>query len=188
MRTFIAIELPQEIKSQLAKIQKQLSASGADAKWVEPENIHLTLKFLGEINPEQQNQIIAILKEIGAKHSEFFAQITSVGAFPKLDYPRIIWAGIDQGNKEIKAIAQKLEEELEKIGIPKEGREFASHITIARVRSGKNRIELVKALNNLPGKLEVAEFKVEKISLFKSTLTSSGPLYQPLQEIILQTA
>jgi len=188
MRAFIAIDLPQEIKSQLAKIQKHLASSNADAKWVEPENIHLTLKFLGEITPEQQNQITAILKEIGATYSTFPAQITSLGAFPKIDHPRIIWVGIEQGDQEIKTIVQKLEEELEKIGIPQESREFASHITLARVRSGKNRMELVNGLNNLLGKLQVAEFKVGKITLFKSTLSHQGPLYQPLGEIILQTA
>ncbi len=188
MRTFIAIELPQEIKSQLAKIQKQLATSNADAKWVEPDNIHLTLKFLGEITTEQQNQIITILKEIGTGHASFPARITSLGTFPKIDYPRVIWVGIDQGDKEIKTITRALEEKLEKIGIPKEDREFASHITIARIRSGKNRRELVKSLNNLMDKLQVAEFKVEKITLFKSSLSSKGPLYQSLQEIILQTA
>jgi RNA 2',3'-cyclic 3'-phosphodiesterase len=188
MRTFIAIELPQEIKDSLSKLQDELKAHGADVKWVEPKNIHLTLKFLGEIDNKQSEKISEIISRVARDNNSFQAAISSLGAFPKIDHPRVIWAGIDAGDKELKIIAERLEDEISLLGIPKEERAFSSHITIARVRSPSNRDKLVQDLKTkteLDGKK--LEFSVTKITLFKSTLTPKGPLYEPLKETSLKT-
>ena len=189
MRTFIAIELPKEIKDFLSRIQEQLKTSRAEVKWVEPKNIHLTLKFLGEIDNEKQNKITKIIEDVASAKKSFLLRLSSLGAFPKIDFPRVIWLGIDQGDKETKEIAKELEEKINKLGIPKEERPFSSHITIGRTRSSKNREKLVLALktlgNNFGGKN--LEFLVNKVVLFKSTLTPSGPIYEILREIDLKT-
>ncbi|PIP18810.1 MAG: RNA 2',3'-cyclic phosphodiesterase [Candidatus Omnitrophica bacterium CG08_land_8_20_14_0_20_41_16] len=189
MRTFIAIELPEDIKDRLGRLQDKLRKCGADVKWVEPENIHLTLKFLGERDDKKIAKISEIVAETAKNHLPFLAHITSVGAFPKIDYPRVIWVGVEQGDAETKKIAQELEEKIATVGIPKEDRPFSSHITIGRTRSPKNREKLVASLKNYVENLagENLEFTVGKITLFKSTLAPSGPVYEALKEITLTT-
>ncbi len=189
MRTFIAIELPQEIKDILARLQGELKKSGADVKWVESKNIHLTLKFLGERNEKKIAGISEIIEEAAKNNYSFQAEISSLGAFPKIDFPRIIWVGINQGDSETKKIAQELEEKIAKIGIPKVDRPFSSHITIGRTKSASNRENLVRDLKNNADKLkeENLRFPVTKITLFKSTLTPGGPIYEALKEANLKT-
>lgn len=188
MRAFIAIEFPKEIKDFLSGLQEQLKKSGADVKWVEPENIHLTLKFLGEIDEKKIEKIIQILEDIARNKDSFFIRLSTLGAFPKVNFPRIIWAGIDKGEQETKQIAKILEEKIEKIGIPKENRAFSSHITLGRTRSTLNRQNLVESLNNLVHNFggENLEFLVTKITLFKSTLIPKGPIYEALKEVSLK--
>jgi len=190
MRTFIAIELPKEIRDSLANLQDKLKSTGADVKWVEPNNIHLTLKFLGEIDDQKLDKITSILENIAKDKSSFHSCISSIGAFPRISSPRAIWVGIDKGNNETKEITKQLEEKIEKSGIPKEDRPFSSHITIGRTRSALNLQKLAQELKTLENNLgiKVAEFDVTKITLFKSTLTPKGPIYEVLKEANLKTA
>ncbi|MGE5197915.1 MAG: RNA 2',3'-cyclic phosphodiesterase [Deltaproteobacteria bacterium] len=189
MRAFIAIELTEEVRNALRNLQERLKASQADAKWVEPENIHLTLKFLGDITEEQLSKIIAILDNVAADTEIFLIRISCLGAFPKKDFPRVIWVGIDTGEKETKELAKALENKIEKIGIPRENRPFSSHITIARIRSSVGRDKLVRELDNLGDyfKETPQEMRVAKITLFKSTLTPKGPVYEIVKETSLKT-
>ena len=188
MRTFIAIELPLEIKNYLSRLQDELKTAGADVKWVKPDNIHLTLKFLGEVDEKKLDKISKIIAETAEGKNKFPARISSLGAFPKTDFPRVIWVGLDTGDKEIKQIAKELEEKIAKIGIPKEDRPFSSHITIGRLRTPLNRERLVQNLKDKAGLGgEKLEFYVTKITLFKSTLTPSGPIYEALKETNLET-
>jgi RNA 2',3'-cyclic 3'-phosphodiesterase len=189
MRAFIAVELPQEIKDSLSRLQGQLKKSGADVKWIEPNNIHLTLKFLGEIDEKQLEKIIRIIEDTVKDKNAFHARISSIGAFPKINYPRVIWVAIDKGDNEAKQTAKELEEKIAKIGIPRENKAFSSHITIGRTRSTINRERLVKDLSALENNLANTdlEFIVAKITLFKSALTPNGPIYESLKEASLKT-
>ena len=189
MRTFIAIPLPAQIKKRLSDLQDQLRASGAEVKWVEPQNIHLTLKFLGERDEKKIEKIMAVLDDTVKGKLRFSIRISQLGAFPRIDSPRVIWVGISQGEEETKIIAQELEEKIARLGIPKEDRPFSSHITLGRTRSAKNLENLVRELNNagVNWKTEGLEFTVNQITLFKSTLTSRGPTYETLKEAALKT-
>ncbi len=189
MRTFIAIELPKPVKETLARLEERLKRTGADVKWVEPDNIHLTLKFLGEVGEEKLDRIYEAMQKTCADKKTFLTRISGVGAFPRLSSPRTIWAGIDKGEKEIKEIAKDLEEKIQKLGIPKEDRPFSSHITIGRTRSGLNRDKLIRELTAAGDFLNAGllEFNVGKITLFQSTLTSKGPIYEPLKTADLTT-
>lgn len=189
MRVFIAIELPQEIKDSLNSIQEKLKTCQADVKWVHPQNIHLTLKFLGEISEEQLAKIKIILDNTAKDKKKFSIRISSLGAFPKINSPRVIWVGVDMGNREIQELAKDLEKRIEKIGIPKEERAFSSHITIGRIRSNLGKDKLVVALTGLENHFKETprELVVQKISLFKSTLTPEGPIYEVLKEANLTT-
>lgn len=190
MRSFIAIELPANIKDILSKLQTKLRYAQADVKWVEPQNIHLTLKFLGDINEKQLAKINAILDDIAGNKINFQANISSIGAFPNMDFPRVIWVGLKEGESQIKELAIMLEEKIAEIGIPKENRAFSSHITIGRVKTLKNKEKLVKELNSYRDGLPEGNlnFAVNKLTLFKSTLGLKGPTYEILKEANLKTS
>ena len=189
MRAFIAIELPEPIKNSLARLIDKLKETGADVKWVAPLNIHLTLKFLGERDDKKVKQITEILDEIAKIHKPFQIQINSLGAFPNMNSPRVIWVGIDQGDIETKNIFKDLEDLICKVGIPKEDRAFSSHITIGRTRSAKALAELTQGITSLNDsiKKEGLTFTAGSITLFKSTLTPEGPIYEALKAANLTT-
>jgi len=183
MRAFIAIELPAEIKEYLSRIQNKLKTCQADMKWVKPQNIHLTLKFLGEINTEQSDQTASILKRAAGSAPPFIISLASIAAFPGINTPRMVWLGIGQGEPQIKKLVQYLEEGLSGAGMPQEEREFSAHITLARNRSCRNQQALADGIAVLNDKLknEKHEFTADKLTLFKSDLTPQGPVYEALK-------
>lgn len=182
MRTFIAIDLPQNVKDHLSGIQEQLKNIPADIKWVTPKNIHLTLKFLGEIDQRKADKICSILDNICKDKSTFVISLSSLGVFPDMHHPRVVWIGLDKGEKELQRLAMDIEDGLNKIHIRKEKRPFSSHITLGRIKSGR--------IDNLPDKLAdvIPEFAADRITFFKSTLTSGGPVYEVIKEAILKAA
>ena len=165
MRAFIAVELPDEVKKELASIQQELERASADVKWVKTENIHLTLKFLGNVDDDKIEKIKALLDKIASSHEKFEATLFKVGAFPKLEYPRVIWVGIDKGCNLAEEIAFKIENECERIGFAKENRPFSAHLTLGRVRSGKNKDALKKRL--ISATIKPQSFIVDEIILFQ---------------------
>lgn len=179
IRSFIAIEIDEGTRSKVVEIQSKLRGSGADLKLVEPGNIHLTLHFLGNVEVSKLEALKSFLDKKLGKFKPFSFKPQGLGAFPSMRNPRVIWVGVDVGKEYLKQIYEAIKEELEKLGIKVEERKFHPHITIARSRSPKGNFHLIKIL----GELEIPEFgeiKVSKISLFKSTLTSKGPIYEIL--------
>jgi 2'-5' RNA ligase len=191
MRTFIAIDLNNENKALLAKLQAELKHAQADIKWVDPDNIHLTLKFLGEVTEEYIGKVKESLDKATAGSKPFELSLSGIGAFPNLNYARVIWVGVEKGKKETEEIAKKIEEALCGLGFPKEGRPFAAHLTIGRVRSGKNKEALRDKITDCPclagrqGLLIADCQKVSSITLYQSQLTPQGPFYTPLHKVTL---
>ncbi len=188
MRTFIAIELPQDIKDHLGRIQAKLKNAQADVKWVAPSNIHLTLKFLGEIDERQKDDVLLAMRTASALNKPFTIAMGQTGGFPGIRSPRVIWIGLQQGDQHVKTLAASLEKELAAAGFPAETREFSSHITLGRTRSGKNRQQLSEALEDLnskPAGTAATAVEVKEIVLFKSTLTPRGSVYEKLAVIPL---
>ncbi len=180
MRTFIAIELPEKTKAELGNIQEELKLTGADVKWVKPENIHLTLKFLGEIDKGLLKKISSILIEISSRNKYFNICLSKLGVFPNLKYPRVIWIGLND-NQQVVDIAEALEKQLIRIGLPAESRPFTAHITLGRIRSHRNHKKLIEKLELINKDLSYwSDFKVSRLILFKSTLTPQGPIYESL--------
>jgi RNA 2',3'-cyclic 3'-phosphodiesterase len=184
MRTFIALELPAGIRSELTRLQERLKNDNPSLSWVKPHNMHLTLKFLGEIDPTLLIPITAILKETVKDTPEFDMRLSALGAYPNLRYPRVLWMGLKQGGKEAQAIAGQLEHALEKLAIMREKKPFSSHITLARVRLPSHKENLLHAIQGLKedsGDCNPQEtYRASKVTLFKSTITPQGPLYEPL--------
>jgi RNA 2',3'-cyclic 3'-phosphodiesterase len=181
LRTFIAVELDKENREALERIEDDLKRLDADVKWVDPQNIHLTLKFLGEIPPKKVRQVQETLPELLKAFSLFEITIATLGAFPKPERPRIIWVGVTQNAHELTRLAHQVEEGLCALSFPKEEKAFSPHATIGRVRSPKNQAQLAEGIKNYS--FAPLTQKISKVILFKSTLTPQGPIYQPLAEV-----
>ncbi len=185
MRTFIAVELKEEIKKKIEEVQAPLKKSGADVSWVKPGNIHATLKFLGEV-PEDK---IAMVFEGTAKALQgitgFALALKDLGCFPNLRRPRVIWIGVEKGKEELSEIARKIEEEMANIGFPKEKREFSPHLTIGRVKSPKNIEKLTEHIKTV--NFQTEEIEVKEVVVMKSQLNPAGAIYTPLKKILLLT-
>jgi 2'-5' RNA ligase len=183
MRVFIALKIPSEIQNYLAKLQSRLETSDADVKWVKPSNIHLTLKFLGEITQDEAGKVASIIKERATNKVKFAASLNSLGAFPNMNHPKVIWTGIQNGDLQIREIARELEKKLGEAGFLKEEREFNSHLTIGRVRTQRNAAKLIKEIE-ITGKdffKNNLNFEVNSITLYKSVLNTDGPIYEVLR-------
>jgi len=181
MRTFIAIELDETIRNELAQVQARLQYSGADVKWVEPGNIHLTLKFLGEVSEEKVKQASSILEAIARRFQPFEITVQGIGVFPKPDFPRVVWAGLTQGHEKTSDLAHAVEDSLENIGFQRESRPFSSHLTIGRVRSPKNKAVLKEKILSTKIEKHLAQ-TIDSLTLFRSELTSTGPIYTKIFE------
>ena len=183
IRAFIAIKLPEEIQEKLGSIQEKLRQSDAHVSWVKPENIHLTLKFLGNINETQVPDIIAALEESAKSVSPFPLQIGYAGAFPNLRFPRVVWVGMsDDEHDSLKTFQADLESRLARLGFKKEKGRFQPHLTLGRVRSQKNRSNLLRAIESIIN-VWVGVITVDKICLVKSDLKPTGAEYTDIAEI-----
>jgi len=185
MRAFVAIPLNEESHNDLARLQDRLRRSRSDVKWVSPTNIHITLKFLGEIDDNQAAAITSLLSEIAKRHGSFNLHINGIGAFPRLAYPKVLWAGIDEGADEVKNLQGEVELSMCGLGFEKEDRTFSPHLTLGRVRSLKNKAKLVTALESEKGFAAQTKVCVDKMMLLQSTLTPQGPIYSPIKEVPL---
>ena len=182
-RCFIALELPLPVQKHLEGIIFRLMVAQADIKWVEPENTHLTLKFLGEISPKELKSSRKVLLNQDGKRLSIQCRTGQIGAFPSWSRPQVLWLGLQSGIREISTLQQSLENDLAEYGFARGPKKFKPHITLGRVRSLANMDKLSEKIRNLS--LEEIEFNFGEIALIKSTLTQSGPVYQPLETIKL---
>lgn len=182
-RCFIALELPLPVQKHLGGIISRLKEAQADVKWVEPKNTHLTLKFLGEISPEQLKSAREFLVRQNGKHKAIICSTSQIGVFPGWNRPQVIWLGLKTGTSEIYELQKSLEGGLADCGFARDPKKFKPHLTLGRVRSPNNLDKLAEKVRTLL--LEEIEFSFGELALIKSTLTQSGPVYQPLETIKL---
>lgn len=169
--------------SEIVLFENSLEKTGADLKLVEPENVHLTLKFLGETNEEKIDEICNVMEDSVRDVKKFKLILKSAGAFPNLNYPRVIWLGMENPESLIK-IANHLEDNLQHLGFRKERRAFSPHVTVARVKTGRNKNQLAEILIKNREK-DFSAVDIGCIRLKKSILSSKGPEYYTLKEISL---
>lgn len=184
LRTFIAIELDKKIKDYLRQIQNEIKKSDADVRWVNPDNIHLTLKFLGDTPVEKIDKIIQIMtREVRGLNPLSFT-LTSLGCFPDTSKPRVIWMGITDPENQITVLASSLAQALKQIGFKNEKLSFSPHITLGRVKSLKNAKLLSNYIKNYGlSHQECFKQTLNHIALIKSTLTQQGPHYEILRKL-----
>lgn len=177
IRAFIAIKIPEDIQEKLKGIQEKLKQSAVHVSWVKPENIHLTLKFLGNIEENQIPDIGSKLEESVKVVSPFQLQIGYAGAFPNIRFPRVVWIGVtDDEASSLKTLQAELESQLAKLGFKKEKGRFQPHLTLGRVRSQKNRSNLLRAIESIIN-IWVGEVYVDTVYFIRSELKSTGAEY-----------
>lgn len=180
MRCFIAVECNnEELVRKFIEVQRRLERTGADLKSVEPENIHLTLKFLGDIDDHEVEEVSRIIE--GTRFDSFEMRVEGVGVFPHPGRINTIWAGVTEGADPLTEIFEDVDVKLSNIGFANERKRFHPHLTLCRVRSGKNRDQLAKELDLLKNE-SFGVIYVDKIVLKKSDLTPKGPIYSTLAE------
>ncbi|MDQ1278923.1 MAG: 2,3-cyclic 3-phosphodiesterase [Thermoproteota archaeon] len=181
-RCFIAVEMNEKsVIDNILAFQKSIVNTGSDLKLVELANIHITLVFLGEISKAHVEMVQREMAEV--KFKPFEVELKEVGAFPNLNRINVIWIGIQRGAMELNAIYSQLESRLRKTGFQLDNRGFSPHITIARVRSGRNREKLADIISEAKN-MNFGIVQVKSIKLQKSILTPEGPLYSTLYETV----
>lgn len=175
MRCFIAIELPELLKKALARIQGELRQSGADIRWVRPESVHLTIKFLGEVREADAERIVRVLEGICNTHSPFRLRVAGVGVFPGIRSPRVIWAGLDN-SEPLSSLRDEIEVGMAGLGFERENRKFSPHLTLGRFRSLKGK-DAVLGSADAHKDTEFGIIPVDCIVLMKSELRPGGAVY-----------
>jgi 2'-5' RNA ligase len=180
IRSFIAVDLDDTaIKEKIVNAQKDLEQTGADLKLVDAEIMHLTLRFLGEIPESTVQKVKEILD--GVRFQSFEAKFLGLGAFPNLNRINVVWVGLIQGHEEMHGIFQQVEPKLRQIGLAPDNKGFSPHLTIARVRSGRNKATLAEEVTKMKD-LTFGSMPVTCVRLKKSTLTPKGPIYTTIHE------
>ena len=180
IRSFLAFDMENDtVLNRLAAVQNLLVQTGADLKLVEPRNIHITVRFLGDITPNMAEKIFEEMKKI--QFAPFNVCISGLGAFPDLRYPRVVWAGMTEGADQAKNVFSQLEPRLRGLGFTPDPKGFSPHLTIARVKSGRNKAQLAEFVNK-NANYDFGAIKAECLRLKKSDLTPKGPIYSTLKE------
>jgi len=179
IRTFIALNLPKNIISSIRKIQEDIKSYAFKVRWVNLENIHLTLKFLGNINYTDIERISETIMTTVNGYAPISLAVKGVGVFPNIKRPRVIWVGITGQIEKLTDIQKDIEENLEKIGFPQEKRPFKGHLTVGRIKGKIDSKKLLDAMKKFE-KFESELFIADKIFLFKSDLKSTGSVYTEL--------
>lgn len=181
MRCFIGIPIENGLKSKIKKLQEKLETTRADIKFVERENLHFTVKFLGDVPEEKISKIKEIMEKTATLFEPFEIYIKGLGCFPNKNYARVIWLSADA---QLPALLEAFDINLSELGFKRES-SYIPHLTIGRVKSGRNDPSLLKLLRELE-KIEIGTMIVKDIKLFKSTLTPNGPIYEELFRVTLK--
>lgn len=185
IRTFVAIEIPDGIRSKLAELQSELKPLGGRVSWVKVDNIHLTLKFLGDTETTLIDQIASQLQRSVETIAPFRVDVAGVGAFPNEKHPRVIWVGASsQPDDQLKLLAARIDAETARFGFQKENRPFSGHLTLGRVKDLRG-IEPIMERLNAHNDFHAGDFWAEKFVFMRSELHPSGSIYTPLKIITL---
>lgn len=178
LRTFVAVEINGPIRARAGELIAALAGTSADVKWVEPHNLHLTLKFLGDVHEREMVEVCRAVSQGAARVSPFELEVRGVGAFPNAARPRTVWLGASEGAQQMIALHDRIEEKLAELGYREEHRRFQTHVTIGRVRgAGLGIAELGERIQRQADAL-VGRMTVDKATVFSSTLTPQGPVYE----------
>jgi 2'-5' RNA ligase len=183
IRAFFAAEIEEDLRSALVRVIDDLDRVGAQVRWVRPENLHWTVKFLGDVPLLETGKIAAAAREVCVGHRPFGGRVTGVGAFPPGRRLRMVAARLEEGGR-MGAIRDALEPPMEEFGVPPDGRGFKAHLTMGRIKGPRRLRELSEALTPYERR-EFGECWIEELVLFQSELSRSGPTYTRLATVPL---
>lgn len=183
VRLFIALLLPDSLKQMLNDLILDLKPRGRGIRWVVAKNMHLTLKFIGEVPEDQIEPIgLALTRAVESRNS-LEVRLGGLGGFPNLDNPRVLWAGLEGAEPAVE-MAGVIDRNLSELGLPKEKRPFSPHLTLGRIKRKDNLQALATYMRDLT--CPTASITLNQVALVKSTLTPSGPIYENLKLITLE--
>jgi len=184
IRCFVALNLPPELKGRLAELEARLKEARADVSWVKPENIHLTLKFLGGVEETRIPLIKRTIQEGLHREGPLVLSLAGLGVFPNPRSPRVIWVGVEGDTERMEKLQKRLEQALEEVGFPREARSFSPHMTLGRMRSRQGTAGLMELVERL-GEYRAGSIQAESIELMRSQLHPAGAIYTILESFPL---
>jgi 2'-5' RNA ligase len=183
VRSFIAVSLPDNVRAELTALEDRLKARRhAFVKWVDPESLHLTLKFLGNVAVDSIPQIVEVMSGVARVHSPFRLEVAGTGAFPNWQRPQVVWVGVGGDLDKLNAFQKGLESALSPLGFPPEARPFSAHLTLGRLRD-RTTPDDRRRFAEFAQRIEFGaslSFDVNAVRLMKSQLTPAGPIYSEL--------
>lgn len=186
LRTFIAFPLPAAVRDHIRTLQDGVRAEGIRMRWVKPENIHLTLKFLGNVAPADIEGIAEAMAETVRSAPLIHLGAKGLGVFPGISRPRVLWVGLQGETHSLIEIRKRLDENLGRVGIAPDTRPFKAHLTIARAKGNLNSKPLAEVMAAL-GNIESAPFTAEEMVLYQSELKPDGAVYTRLKSVSLES-
>lgn len=186
IRAFIAIEIPAEIRTKISELQNSLKAYGGRVSWTKPDNIHLTLKFLGDTEEKIIDEIAAGLQQAVQNTPCFTITVQGTGAFPNFKRPRVIWIGAKSEGDQLQKLASQIHDCMTNFGFEKEKRRFSAHLTLARVKDARGIEPIMEKLRSYD-QFVAGTFDVKELYLIKSELHPAGAIYTPLKKIDLKS-
>ncbi len=178
LRAFLAIDVDEDLKAKMYRIIKKFKQIDANIKYVDLENLHLTLKFFGDIDTEGLDVLSSKIEGVVSNFDKFTIKVKGCGAFPNNDRIKVIWLGIEDDER-VRQLHDELDKEFVALGFDKD-KKFSSHLTIGRMKSGKGKNEVKSTIEEF-SEVEIGEMDVDRIILKKSTLTPQGPIYEDLE-------
>lgn len=178
LRAFLAIDIDEDLKAKIYKVIKEFKQIDANIKYVDLENLHLTLKFFGDIDTEGIDLLSSKIFNVVNDFDSFKIKIKGCGAFPNTKRIKVIWLGLED-DEIVKKLHDELDKEFVKLGFDKD-KKFSSHLTIGRMKSAKGKNKVKSTIEEFSD-VEIGEMSVDKIILKKSTLTPQGPIYEDLE-------
>jgi 2'-5' RNA ligase len=179
LRTFIAVALPDDLRKRALSVARQLAAVADNVKWVEPQSLHWTLQFLGNVPEREIGEICAAVAEAMLDQEPFDLQIRGASAFPSPDRPRTLWLGVGQGREEMIALQAAIEKSLDALGFRGEARRYTPHLTIGRPGRGDSSPLLAAELAKLAD-FDGGTMLVDEVTIYASELRREGPEYRVL--------
>jgi RNA 2',3'-cyclic 3'-phosphodiesterase len=184
VRAFIAVQLPVELKAKLSALQRQLRSLPAEIAWVSEAGIHLTLKFLGEVEEAQLGPVVSCLSEVAQRSQPFHLTVSGIGVFPHESAPRVLWVGIEDRTGLLVHLQHALASRLAQVGYRLDGHSYTPHLTLARLKRVSRRDEF-QSLLKAHQQLEIGQLNVGEIELMESRLHASGARYSTVKAMPL---
>lgn len=183
-RIFVAVPLSDDLRDAVIDVQRRLDHAGAVARWTRPSQLHFTLRFLGEVSIAQVARVKLAARETAQGVTPFVITLRSLGAFPSMQRPQVVWIGVEEGRGALEALADRLDAALARHRFPPDRKPFRPHLTLARTKDMREWGDVVRALSQHKD-VAVGSQQVDRMIVMESQLAPQGPIHTPVEEVSL---